>query len=267
MKIFIAGGGNMGKTYADSFISDHTIKQDDLYILEHYQEKVDHFKSIGFKNVFHTAGSYISEMDIIILAVKPQDSEALFPLLAPFVNEKQLILSIMAGVKMSKIAQSLPNARKIVRAMPNLPAQIGMGMTGFTSVASVDKGELIEIHNLLNTTGKALYFDKEDQLDAVTAISGSGPAYVYYFMDAMTQAAMQMGFSQNQAELLVEQTFLGAVHLQKRSDLSCQDWIKRVASKGGTTEAAINYFGQQQLDQNIINGLKQALQRAIDLGK
>ena len=266
MRILIIGGGNMGKTYADSFIANHAIQKDDLYILEHFEEKVNYFKSIGFKNVFFRPDEYIKEMDLIILAIKPQDTQALFPKIAPYVSENQTVLSIMAGVKIGTIKAGLPT-KKIVRAMPNLPAQIGMGMTGFTSADEVSKEEIFNIQNLLNTTGKSLYFDNENKLDAVTAISGSGPAYVFYFMDSMINTAMEMGFTKVQAELLVEQTFMGAINLLNIHNISCKDWIAKVASKGGTTEAALVQFEEKQLSQDISAGLKAAHQRAIELGK
>ena len=151
--------------------------------------------------------------------------------------------------------------------MPNLPALIGMGMTGFTSADEVSKEEVFNIQNLLNTTGKSLYFDNEAKLDAVTAISGSGPAYVFYFMDAMINTAISMGFTKVQAELLVEQTFMGAINLLNIHHISCKEWIGRVASKGGTTEAALVQFESNQLSQSIDTGLRAALQRAIELGK
>ncbi|TAE00531.1 MAG: pyrroline-5-carboxylate reductase [Bacteroidetes bacterium] len=267
MKILIVGGGNMGKTYADSFIDNYSVSKDDLYILEKLEEKVEYFKSIGFQNVFFKPDSYISEMDLIILAIKPQDTSIVFPLIADYITENQVVLSIMAGVKMVNIEQALPKAKKIIRAMPNLPAQVGMGMTGFTSAKSVSKEEVFMVHNLLNTTGKCLYFDDESKLDAVTAISGSGPAYVYFFMDSMIETAMQMGFSKVQAELLVEQTFLGAVHLQNTSKLTCKEWISRVASKGGTTEAALKKFTELDLAKGIGEGLHDAHKRAVELGK
>lgn len=266
MNILIAGGGNMGKTYADAFIANHALAKEELYILEHSPEKVAYFKSLGFENVFFQPDGYVSHMDIVILAIKPQDRHELFPKIAPFIHSRQIVLSIMAGVTMQTISQSLPTP-KIVRAMPNLPAQIGMGMTGFTSTDAVTKEEIFNIQNLLNTTGKTLYFDDESKLDAVTAISGSGPAYVFYFMDAMIQTAMQMGFTKVQAELMVEQTFMGAVHLLNTYRLSCKEWISKVASKGGTTEAALHQFDQHQLQHSICKGLQAALQRAVELGQ
>ncbi len=267
MKILIIGGGNMGRTYADSFLSNHAVKKEDLFILEHSEEKVKQFQSFGFQNVFFEVGDYISEMKIIILAVKPQDSQDLFERIKPFMHANQVVISIMAGITIKTIAQNLAVTHKIIRAMPNLPTQIGMGMTGFTSSDSVGKQELLQIHNLLNTTGKSLYFEDEHKLDAVTAISGSGPAFVFYFMDAMIESAMEMGFTQSEAELLVEQTFLGAVHLEKKSDLTCQEWIARVASRGGTTEAALKSFEKDSIKNNIKIGLEKALVRAQELGK
>jgi len=266
MKILIIGGGNMGKTYADAFIANHAVLKDDLYILEHYADKVDLFKSLGFRQVFCEPGDYLREVEVIILAIKPQDSAALMAQIAPYLLPRQTVLSIMAGVTMRSIAEALPT-QKIVRAMPNLPAQIGMGMTGFTSAQAVTKEETFAIQNLLNTTGKSLYFDDESKLDAVTAISGSGPAYVYYFMDAMIQSAMGMGFTKAQAEVLVEQTFMGAIHLQGMHHLSCGEWIARVASKGGTTEAALQTFAGHHLATSIGEGLSAALRRATELGK
>ncbi|WP_026999703.1 pyrroline-5-carboxylate reductase [Eisenibacter elegans] len=265
MEILIAGVGSMGKTYADSFLQSQAITKDDLLLLEHSDEKADMLRQAGFPHVIQQADASVSAVRLLILAVKPQDTASLYAQLRPWLKPEQLVLSIMAGVQLFTLQQAL-GISKIIRAMPNLPAQIGMGMTAFTADASVSRQELLYVHNLLNTTGKSLYFDEEHKLDAVTAISGSGPAYVYYFMDAMMQAAKQMGFSHTEAELLVTQTFMGAVHLENRSSLSCQEWIGRVASKGGTTEAALKSFEADALRQSIIEGLEEARKRAQVLG-
>ncbi|SFC39644.1 pyrroline-5-carboxylate reductase [Flexibacter flexilis DSM 6793] len=266
MKILIIGGGNMGTTYAESLVASHAISRQDLHLLERTEAKAEVFRAKGFVNVHLQAGDYIDEIDVIILAVKPQDAHKVYPMIAPYINDKHLILSVMAGVKIQNIQATLPTER-IIRVMPNLPAQIGMGMSGFTADASVSKVELFAIQNLLNTTGKSIYFEQESLIDAVTAVSGSGPAYVYYFMESMINAAQQMGFSLQQAELLVEQTFMGAVHLLNLRDLSCREWITRVASKGGTTEAALSVFEARALDKIIAEGLQKANERAIALGQ
>ena len=151
--------------------------------------------------------------------------------------------------------------------MPNLPAQIGLGMTAFTSSDQVTRIELVTVQNLLNTTGKTVYVEEESAIDAATAISGSGPAYVWFFMNAMTKAAGKMGFSTSEAELLVSQTFRGAIDLYNKSDLSFTEWIARVSSKGGTTEAAMKTFLANEVEKQIIGGADAALQRAVELGK
>lgn len=265
MKILIVGGGNMGRTYAESFIANHTVARKDLFILEKAEDKKPYFMGLGFQSVESTPGPYIGDMSLVVLAVKPQDSQDLLEKMRPFMKADQLVLSIMAGVRISTLLDALPT-EKIIRAMPNLPAQVGMGMTGFTAHSSVSRSELFSVQNLLNTTGKSLYFDNEDFLDAVTAISGSGPAYVYFFMQAMIDSAIAMGFSASEAETLVEQTFLGAIHLLNNNNFTCKEWIEKVSSKGGTTEAAIQTFNSFGLQEKIDLGLKSALNRSVQLG-
>ncbi len=265
MKIAIAGCGNMGKTYASSFISGRILQPADLELLEHLPEKAEELKALGFPHIHLQAGSWLKKIDLLILAVKPQDTPGLFEVLHGNLSEDTPVLSIMAGVKMETLSEKLFN-KKILRAMPNLPAQIGMGMTGFTAMPEVTRAELLMVQNLLATTGKTIYFDDEEKLDAVTAISGSGPAYVFYIMQAMMDKAFEMGFSPREADLLVEQTFLGAINLLSGSKLTCREWIDRVASKGGTTEAALKEFGLREIDLGIGAGLAKALERAKELG-
>lgn len=265
MQILIIGGGNMGSTYAQSFVRSHITSKKNMMILEKSPEKAEELSTKDIGTVYGRAEDCIHLADLIILAVKPQDTSQLFEYLRPLVTPNQVFLSIMAGVKISTISKYL-GVNKVIRAMPNLPAQIGAGMTAFTATEEVTRLELVMIQNLLNTTGKTVYVEKEEMIDATTAISGSGPAYVYYFMDAMMLAAKQMGFSESEAELLVNQTFMGALDLYAKSDLSCNEWISRVASKGGTTEAALKSFNANALHQDIIDGATAALNRAIELG-
>jgi pyrroline-5-carboxylate reductase len=266
MKILIIGGGNMGKTYARSLLRAHLTTSEDLMLLERDPERAEILRSEQVGSVFVEPAECLDLADLIILAVKPQDSAALFARLRPLVHHQQVYLSIMAGVTIATIQQQL-GAEKVIRAMPNLPAQIGMGMTTYTASSEVTRIELVLVQNLLNTTGKAIYLDHESAIDATTAISGSGPAYVFYFMQAMIAAAREMGFDRPQAELLVAQTFSGAVELYTKNDLTCEEWIKRVSSKGGTTEAAMNTFRQTSVFEDIISGAQSALQRAKELGE
>lgn len=266
MKILIIGGGNMGLTYAQSFLRSHIASKEDMMILEKSPEKAEQIAKKDIGTVYGDPKDCLHSADIIILAVKPQDSAKLFSSLAPMIDPQQVFLSIMAGVKMETISKAL-GASKVIRAMPNLPAQIGMGMTAFTSSEAVTRIELVMVQNLLNTTGKAIYVERESAIDAATAISGSGPAYVWYFMDAMMEAAQNMGFNQSESELLVSQTFRGAIELYNKSSFSCEEWIQKVSSKGGTTEAAMRSYRSNAVHEDIIAGAQAALNRAEELGK
>ena len=266
MKILVIGGGNMGLTYAQSFLRARITTQRDMMILEKNAKKAEELAKKDIGTVYGNPEQCLNNADLIILAVKPQDTDALFASLKPYVDAQQVFVSIMAGVTIETISTAL-GVKKVIRAMPNLPAQIGMGMTTFTSTDDVTRIELVMVQNLINTTGKTVYVENERFIDATTAISGSGPAYVYYFMQAMMEAAKEMGFTASEAELLVSQTFKGAVDLYNKSDLSCAEWIARVSSKGGTTEAAVKTFKKHKVHEDIMRGAKAALDRAIELGK
>ncbi len=265
MKILIIGGGNMGATYAQSFLRSHIASREAMMILEKSPEKAAELARKDIGRVFGRPEDCLDKADLIILAVKPQDAPILFQNIRPLLHEQQVILSIMAGVQIHTIAQAL-GVHKIIRAMPNLPAQIGMGMTAFTSSETVTRIELVTVQNLLNTTGKTIYVEQESSIDGATAISGSGPAYVWFFMKAMMSAARDMGFNESEAELLVSQTFHGAVELYRATDLSCTEWIERVCSRGGTTEAALGVYETNAVQADIVAGAMAALRRAKELG-
>ncbi len=265
MTYLLIGGGNMGLTFARAMHNARITHSENLMVLEKSPEKIAYIQGLNICRV-KTSPACIRKAKVIILAVKPQDASQLFASLRPHVNDCQLFLSIMAGIPIANIEQEL-SVNKIVRAMPNLPAQVGSGMTAFTATDAVEKSELTTIQNLLSTTGKTLYLQDERLIDAVTAISGSGPAYVYYFMEALIDTARQMGFNEAEAELLVGETFQGAIDLYHQSGDDCKTWIARVASRGGTTEAAVAIFQQYELQKRIGEGAQAALKRAISLGQ
>jgi pyrroline-5-carboxylate reductase len=266
MDVLIIGGGNMGKTFAQSFLNAKVLRKEEIHILDKDPTKIDLLTRFQLGKIHGEAGEYIRDIKLIILAVKPQDTHLLYRQLKPFISEDQIILTIMAGIKIGTIQQEL-GTRKVIRAMPNLPAQIGVGMTVFHAAEEVEEKDRRNVHQLISTTGQAIEVDNEDMLDAATAISGSGPAYVFYFMDTVIQAAINMGFSYAEASIMAEQTFLGAVYLYKRSNLSCDQWIEKVASRGGTTEAAINVFEKEEVTEGIIRGIERALERSRELSK
>ena len=265
MKVLIVGYGNMGKTYANSFISSRFIKPEDIFVLVRNENFSTPESSIPKANFSHSKTEKISDFDIVILAVKPQDFVTLATTIKPFLKDSQIIFSVMAGITLSKLASQL-SCSKIVRSMPNIPTQIGMGMTVFTASANVDRKELFIIQNLINTTGKSVYVENEKLIDAASAISGCGPAYVFYFMQSMIKAAVDLGFNESEAELLVNQTFMGSVAIQNSYSLSNEEWIRKVASKGGTTESALQVFEKGNLEQTIVKAVKAANDRALELG-
>ncbi len=256
----------MGRTFAQGFLAAHIVRPKDLTILEIHPETLELLKSRNYGSIVSEPGPFIHTTDLVVLAVKPQNAEELYPTVSPYLNKDKVILSIMAGVTLAEIQKGL-GVDKVIRSMPNLPAQVGMGMTAFTATEAVTRNELIEVQNLLSTTGRAIYFDKEELIDAATAISGSGPAYVFYFMKAMSDAAEGLGFTEAQAELLVWQTFMGSMHLHNKNTFTCDEWIKKVSSKGGTTEAAIKVFNHHEVHEHILKGIKAAFDRAVELGK
>lgn len=264
MKVLIIGAGNMGLTYGYSFVDASVLSRDELYFLEKDESKQVRLQGISNCPLHTVPGDFMGGMDLIVLAVKPQDFSSLSLDIKNHLSNKQIILSIMAGITMDAIRDRLGSA-KVVRAMPNLPAQVGQGMTVFTATEEVDRDEIFFVQNLLNTTGKTLYTSKESLLDAATAISGSGPAYVFFWMESMIQKAKQLGFDDAEAQMLVEQTFRGSIDLLHRNALSCQEWIEKVASKGGTTEAALASFESNNVESKIGEGIDAAHQRAIDL--
>ncbi len=265
MKVLIIGYGNMGKTYANSFISSRFIEAKNIFVLQRNSNAYISESEIPNENFSVIYDEKISSYDVVVLAVKPQDFGIMSTNLKSYLNKNQILFSVMAGITIEKIKKNL-GVDKIVRCMPNIPTQIGMGMTVFTASSEVDRKELFIIQNLINTTGKSIYIEKENLIDAATAVSGSGPAYVFYFMQSIIQAAIQLGFTESQAELLVNQTFMGSVAIQNNFTLSNEQWIKKVASKGGTTESALKVFENNYLNKVIIEAVLAANKRAEELG-
>lgn len=266
MNVLIIGGGNMGRSFAESFLNAKILTHKQLTVIEKDHAQIQELNRMKLGQVYNDYGDYIQDKDLIILAVKPQDAYSVYPNLKPFIQEKHIVLTIMAGVKIKEVEQQL-GTNKVIRCMPNLPCQIGLGVTGFMVSETIPQRDIDFVRKLLETTGISIQLYDEDKLNAITAVSGSGPAYIFYFMDAMIQQTMQYGFSLTEASKMVEQTFLGAVELYKVNDLSCKEWIDKVASKGGTTEAALKHFGNSSISSNIQKGMDDALQRSRDLSK
>lgn len=266
MKVLVIGAGNMGLAYAKALVKSEFLKSDNLMISDTDATKTEELKKISRFDVFTNLEDCLPEADIVFLAVKPYHTDELFKEIKHLMTEDQLVISIMAGVTIQSMQEGL-GITKVVRAMPNLPAQVGKGLTSFTASDEVSRLELSTVENLLNTTGKSVRLDSENDIDASTGISGSGPAYVFYFMQSMMDAAKKMGFSDHDSKVLVSQTFEGAVELFNKSNISPKAWMNRVASKGGTTRAALDSMEDNNVRELIEEAAYAAFNRAVELGK
>tara|TARA_R110000850_G_scaffold109659_2_gene222778 strand:+ start:5601 stop:6395 length:795 start_codon:yes stop_codon:yes gene_type:complete len=253
MKVLVIGAGNMGLTYAEGMVSSPLLNKRNLRIYDIDPEKIVSLEAHSHFDVFDKLDACLPDADLVFLAVKPYHSEELFRQMQPMINPNQVFVSLMAGVTIEKIQNQL-GAAKVVRAMPNLPAKVGKGVTSYTESPEVTRLELLMIRNFLDTTGASIHVENQNYIDASTGISGSGPAYVFYFMNSMLEAARKMGFSEYDSRVLVSNTFEGAVELFNQSDLTPETWMKRVASKGGTTRAALDSMD----DNNIKEKIKEA---------
>ena len=231
---------------------------------------VKHYKNT--KIIKNLSDSKITYFDTILLAVKPSDMKSVCAQLKPLIEEKPLIISIAAGIGSLKIKKYLDNSSyyKIARAMPNLCAKKGMAMTGlygdpyYFESGTSSEGKIIS--EIFKSIGQVLWVDKESELDSVTAISGSGPAYIYFIMNAMIEAAQELGLEKSVAQKLVAQTIIGAGDTGKDiNDLGYE--IIKVSSNGGTTEKAIDIFKQKKLDIIIKQAVKAAHKRSKELSK
>ncbi len=266
MKVLVIGAGNMGLAYADAIAKSNHLKKGDLMIFDNASAKTKELQKINHFDVYEQLDHCAELADIIFLAVKPYHINDLFADLKGHLSEDQIVISIMAGVSIDTMQEGL-GLPKVVRAMPNLPAQVGKGLTTFTASDEVSRLELSTVESILDTTGRSIKLDNENDIDASTGISGSGPAYVFYFMQSMLEAALKMGFSEYDSKVLVSATFEGAIELFKTHKLSPETWMEKVASKGGTTQAALDSMEDNNVKELIQEAAFAAFNRAVELGK
>jgi pyrroline-5-carboxylate reductase len=203
--------------------------------------------------------------DTLVLAVKPQDLRPAAAALAGSVRGK-LVVSIAAGVRLDALSRWLGGHRKLVRCMPNTPALIGAGVSGLYALPEVSQEERKRTETILGAVGEVVWLTEERLLDPVTAVSGSGPAYVFWFIEQLAESAKKMGIPADVASKLALHTVLGAAKLAAGSEESPAELRKNVTSKGGTTEAALKVFDEEQLAQRFARALEAASRRGADIG-
>ncbi len=203
--------------------------------------------------------------DCIVLAVKPQQMREAAADLTPHLAS-QLVVSIAAGIRVKDLSRWLGGYRRIVRVMPNTPALVHAGISGLYAPAAVGAGGRAVVEKVLGAVGKTLWIEREEDIDTVTAVSGSGPAYVFYFIEALERAARELGLADDAAHRLTIETFIGAVRLAAQSSEPPETLRSRVTSKGGTTERALKSMEAGRVKDAIVRAIKAAAERSRELG-
>ncbi|UUX96239.1 pyrroline-5-carboxylate reductase [Aquabacterium sp. J223] len=258
------GGGNMAGAILGGLLQDGRPANGVLVVEPHAPAREALTTRWPGLQVLAQADARLADAALVVWAVKPQLFQAAAAPCRPFVGQA-LQLSVMAGLRSDAIAAATGSAR-VVRCMPNTPALIGQGMTGLFARDAVSDDERGQVEQVLSPTGQLLWVRREADLDAVTALSGSGPAYVFYFVEAMVQAAEAMGLTADEGRRLALATFAGAAALAQRSAEPPAVLRERVTSKGGTTHAALTLLESRAVKQHFIDALQAARQRAVELG-
>ena len=263
MKLAFIGGGNMAHAMLGGMKASGGGNV--VHVLEPDANRRAQLASEFGLTAHAQPGDWLRDAAVIVLAIKPQQAQQAVSAAVPYVGHP-LVISIVAGVQGQTLARWLGHQR-IVRAMPNTPALIRAGITGAVALADVSADDRAEADRILRSIGQVLWLERESLLDPVTAISGSGPAYVFYFIEALQQAGRDLGFTDEQARQLAVETFSGAASLARLSPEPVHVLRERVTSKGGTTAAALAHLESSQVRSRIIEAVRAACARAEEMGR
>ena len=265
-KIGFIGGGNMAASLVNGLVtSGHEPKQ--LWVSDINPDTLAKLVDSLNVNVTHNNQDVINAVDVIVLAVKPQILEKVAKEICPCLHPNQMVISIAAGITQTSLSKWLCPETPIVRCMPNTPALVLTGATALHANDKVTAEQRDLAESILRAVGIALWLDKESDLDIVTAVSGSGPAYYFLLMEAMEQVAVELGLNEATARLLIQQTALGAAKIALESSESPGELRRRVTSPGGTTQQAIETFERGGFNQLVAQALHAAKDRSIEMSK
>ncbi len=267
-KIAFIGSGVMGEAMIAGLLRQGKASRDSIIAAEPRQERIDEMQfqygiAMTTDNVEAVSGA-----DVIVLSVKPQSLNKVFNSLRGHIQQQALVLSIVAGAPISKISGGLGHDA-VVRSMPNTPAQIGEGITVWTAAPTVTGEQQEMARCILQALGEEVFVEEEVYLDMATALSGTGPAYVFLFMEAMVDAGVHLGFHRSVSEKLVAQTVLGSVdfYLKKKNVAHLANLRNQVTSPAGTTAAAVYYLEKAGFRTAISRAIWAAYERSQELGK
>lgn len=264
MRITFIGGGNMAAALIGGLVARGRAASDLKVVDPVDTQRASLTERFGV-GTFASADAQALDSEVWVLAVKPQQMKAVAEGVKPHLKG-QLIISIAAGIRAGDLSRWLGGHTRIVRTMPNTPALVGEGVTGLAPFPGLSEADQAIAGAILGAVGQTVWVKDESLLDAVTAVSGSGPAYVFHFMEGMLAGALKLGLDEAQAKALVLATFRGAAKLASESTEPPSVLRERVTSKGGTTAAALNVMTEHELAASIGDALAAACRRSVELG-
>ena len=265
MNISFIGGGNMATALIGGLAGKLTAGAN-IHVIDINADALQKLQRQFGVTTAQTIDASLEKSDVIVLAVKPQQMREVATQLQPHISS-QLILSIAAGIRAADLSRWLNGHQAIVRTMPNTPALIGKGITGMVGMSGVSERQRQSADAIMRAVGATVWLDDEALIDPVTAVSGSGPAYVFYFIEAMQQAAQEMGLTAEQGNQLAIATFTGASQLAAQATEPISVLRERVTSKGGTTYAALTSMESSGVKAAIVEAMKAAAARGKELGE
>lgn len=259
-RLYLLGAGNMGEAML------HKIYEADpkipITVINRNREKNRYLKKrYPQAQIEERLPAPLTERDILLIAIKPKDVKNA---LSSLPIEKALLVSVAAGIKAANLRKITANPR-IIRLMPNTPVSVGQGVVGFWATEAVSKEDIEKLSNLLAHLGTLVFLQEEEGIDLITAVSGSGSAYVFYFMAGLYEAALKLGFTKEQSHQLTLNTFAGALTLAQESNEEFATLQEKVTSKGGTTFAALSIFKENHVKETIEKAVKAAKNRAKEM--
>ena len=264
MRVTFLGAGNMAEALVRGLLEGRVCPASQLLVTDVRPERLAYFKSSFQVEGTVANGQAVSRADVVFLAVKPQQVNEVLAGVCGCLRPGALVVSIAAGVRTGTLESLLGQGVRVVRAMPNTPALVASGVTAICAGRWAEEADLARAEALLKAVGCVIRVTERD-MDAVTAVSGSGPAYVFYFMEALLEGARQLGLEPGLARQLVYGTLAGSVKLAKQSEVDPGTLRERVTSKGGTTAAALEVLRVREVTQAWVDALAAARRRSVEL--
>ncbi len=265
-QIAFIGAGAMGGAMISGVLACNIVEPGQIIASDPRRDVCDELKLKYGVDVTTNNVVACKDSNVIVLSVKPQVLNEVFKVLSGSIESDALVISIVAGAKLSTLVAGL-NHKSVIRCMPNTPAQIGQGISVWTGSTGVSRLQNKQTKVILESLGREIHVDDEKYIDMATALTGSGPAYIYLFIEALVEAGVNIGFSKTEAEELVRTTVVGSVAYAMESVENVSDLRAQVTSPGGTTEAAVDFLEAEDFRTIVSNAVSAAYQRAIELGQ